>query len=278
MNEALIQTRIPMDIAERIAGLTNTEGLSVASWLRRLVMKEVNRMKSDAWFARKTEIPNTNGPARCYLERVHEFSPTEVEFGLLHGPSHPFPGSPMSQEYLSDFAWYNQQDEHRFFLRGNPSPWSIARTVYDNTSGRMLIVLRIDKSSQESVSHVITKRSWTAEFPKETGFYWYRAISGETYIGGQSPVYIPTDADAGKILKDLADATKREYGKEPTEYLWSGPVNCKVTDEASEYLAANPGGYLRAIEFESQGNSIYSIEIVHPFRAGQPAKTFGRWE
>lgn len=47
-NDALIQTRIPDETAQRLTALANAEGLLVAAWLRRHGLKDVSRMRVEA--------------------------------------------------------------------------------------------------------------------------------------------------------------------------------------------------------------------------------------
>ncbi len=141
-NEALIQTRVPIAVAEDVAALSAAEGLSVAAWVRRLLIKEVGQVRTPACTSRVGEKPNLGVNPSWILERVEEMTSTEVKFHMLHGPGHPLLGAPVTPGYLSDIDWYQHQDDHRFHLQGSPKPWCIVRSMFDARSGRMELVLR----------------------------------------------------------------------------------------------------------------------------------------
>jgi hypothetical protein len=140
--ESLIQTRIPADAGQRVAAIAETEGLSVAAWLRRLVLKEVNKMHIETWVAEKSVTTPPTWKAEYYLERVHDISATEVEFKLRHGPGSSSPGSSINPNGLRSIDWFKRPDEHHFFLHGSFKPWLLVRSFYDTTSDGLLIVLR----------------------------------------------------------------------------------------------------------------------------------------
>ena len=140
--ETLIQTRIPADAGQKVVAMATTEGLSIATWLRRLVLKEVNRMQIETWVDEKSVTTPPNRKAEYLLERVQDISATEVEFKLRLGPGSSSPGSSIDPNGLRTTEWCKKPNGYHFFLRGSLKPWSFVRSFYDNTSAGLLVVLR----------------------------------------------------------------------------------------------------------------------------------------
>lgn len=163
--EKLIQTRVPAEVAERVEQIAASEGLAVATWLRRLVNKEVNSMHIEAWIAEKSTPVNTNGPASYYLKRAKDISPAEIEFVLLHGPDplHGHPGARVTPDYLTDMGWYKHVDSCDFVLAGSNKRWSVVRTVYDSASSEVLIVLSCQHFVQERTDESFLEQLSLAE-------------------------------------------------------------------------------------------------------------------
>ena len=150
----LLQTRVPRQIGLWIANQATFEGLSVASWLRRLVLQEVHRMHTQAWVVSHDEDPVTYqqiaNPALYILERKGDLSATEVAFWLLHGPSHEQPGKPVTPAWLVDVEWYKSPAGKRFVLEGSADRWRIMRTMHDHTAGRIELVLQVEKATSKN--------------------------------------------------------------------------------------------------------------------------------
>src|SRR4051812_49297681 len=125
--EHIIQTRIPIETAGQVEQIAAKEGLAVATWLRRLIIKEVNSMYIQAWVAQKGERPNVEAPCYYYLKRFKDFSAEEMEIVLLYGKGNEKAGTPVTSGYLSTTGWYKDQDNYRFYLDDSPKPWSIVR-------------------------------------------------------------------------------------------------------------------------------------------------------
>jgi hypothetical protein len=162
LTERLVQTRIPGEVAEQVDSLAAGEGLSVAAWLRRLILKEINSMYTEAWTAEKPVIASQDGPASYYLKRVKDLSATEVEFALIHGPAHDRRGN-VTPGYLSDVNWYRNPDDYRFFLSGSPMPWSIVRLMHNTTAEEMLIVLRQEMTETTARGRTLSKLEGLAQ-------------------------------------------------------------------------------------------------------------------
>jgi hypothetical protein len=141
--EALVQTRIPAQAGQRAASLARAEGLSVAAWLRRLILREVYPVYTEAWTGRRGHPVNQNGYAWYFLSRVQDLSETVAEFKIFLGPSYDSDRwLPMSALGAERQDWYQEPREHLFWLKGSKKPWSIKRTM--EVSGQMCVILQLE--------------------------------------------------------------------------------------------------------------------------------------
>ena len=149
MSDLLIQTRVPEEIGRWAMQKAANEGLSMAAWLRRLLISEANRRRTEDGVVPKDEA----NPGRYLvappapdhlLERTRDISTNEVAFWMLHGSPTEKRAKPVSAEWLGDVNWNRRPDEYRFLIKGSPRPWVIARIMNDTTAGRMELVLRME--------------------------------------------------------------------------------------------------------------------------------------
>lgn len=139
--EALVQSRVPHEVAGQVTALAASEGLSVAAWIRRLLIREVTRMRVLAWAVPGESTPfhpGTAPAATCVLERVGELSAVEVVFHVLDKS-----GAPEPLDEVSRYGWFKEPEKYRFHLDGSPKPWIVVRTLWDSRSGRAELVLRM---------------------------------------------------------------------------------------------------------------------------------------
>lgn len=163
--DRLVQTRIPLATAEEVDRVAEREGMAVATWLRRLIMKEINSMYIEAWVSEKSRPANRNTHADYYLKRVKDISPTEIEFALLHGPA-PYrapAGAPVTPAFLEDVGWYQHIDDVDFVLKGSEKRWRVLRSFYDSNSRQMMIVLASKHFIRERTDHAFLEKLALAE-------------------------------------------------------------------------------------------------------------------
>jgi len=140
MLETTLQTRVPADMTQHVSALANAEGLTVAAWLRRLVFKEVYRMRVEAHFFSLSERVNTDLTPYYILEPLSPLSALSLECRMWHfdGPS------AVSDKHLKEQAWNKDRENHRFYLKGEPHPWKVGRTFFDRSSGTAVILLSVE--------------------------------------------------------------------------------------------------------------------------------------
>ncbi|MFZ4734651.1 MAG: hypothetical protein ACOYM9_01820 [Bradymonadia bacterium] len=137
--EALVQTRVPREVAESVAALAATEGLSVAAWLRRMLIKEATKMRIRAWVVQGAETAvNREIAPSCLLEHVRDISATEAVVHVLNKS-----GVPETLSEVSRYGWIKEPEKFRFYLEGGPAPWTVVRAWWDSRAAREELVLRL---------------------------------------------------------------------------------------------------------------------------------------
>ena len=81
--ERIIQTRIPLSTANTVEELAAAEGLPVATWLRRLIVKEIGSMQTEAWVVENSSDVNYELVPNYLLRRLPGCSA-----GALQSDSH----------------------------------------------------------------------------------------------------------------------------------------------------------------------------------------------
>ena len=154
MKDVLLQTRVPIDYGEWVSKAAEIDGVSVAAWLRRLVMAEAQKMRVEAWVVnhgKENPIAYVNcapPPASYFLELDQRFSQERKKtFAMRHGPSHNLPGADVKAEWLSRLSWFNDFGSVWFLLKGSPNPWSVVETIFDETKSTVLITLAQDTTT-----------------------------------------------------------------------------------------------------------------------------------
>jgi hypothetical protein len=144
MLETILQTRIPADMAQTVSTLANAEGLTVAAWLRRLIFKEVGRMRIEAWVYEQSERVNKSVRSHYILEPLSPPGSIILEGRLFHGRDMAqFEGRAVTQADLEQKPWNRERDKHRFHLEGEPQPWKIRRTLFDRSTATAIISLEM---------------------------------------------------------------------------------------------------------------------------------------
>jgi len=99
-------------------------------------------MYTEAWTARRGQPVNQNTHAYYFLNRVQDLSESSAEFRIFLGPSYDSDqGSPMSALSAERHDWYQEPQDHFFWLKGSKKPWSIKRTL--EVSGQMCVILQL---------------------------------------------------------------------------------------------------------------------------------------
>lgn len=126
MPEKLIQTRVPQDIAKRIADAAKHEGDTVAGWMRRLLFRQFGVAFVEAWTRPASSVaPDDGVTARCQpqflLRPVRDISASDRVFAL-----HDHAGAPMTADMLRARASSLPGSGRWIILRGSPLPWEVA--------------------------------------------------------------------------------------------------------------------------------------------------------
>jgi hypothetical protein len=142
-----VQSRIPAEAGERVERLARAEGLSVAAWLRRLILREVYPMYTEAWTGRRGQAVDQNKYAFYFLNRVRDLTETTAEFRIFLGPSYDKSdqGRPMGALGAEQHSWYQEPEDHLFWLKGSRRPWAIKRTT--EVSGQMCVILQLEQGA-----------------------------------------------------------------------------------------------------------------------------------
>jgi hypothetical protein len=159
MTDRLVQTRIPERVAQWVTERATASGDTVASWLRRLLIREANMQFVRGWVEelRRCDptvlLPNAR-PAQYLLELQRELTPTASVFTLLHGEGDPrIIGMPVSQNVLqTQTMWFRSVDANRFVLEGSPKPFKIRKMIFDANASRAQITLEVDEEFPANLS------------------------------------------------------------------------------------------------------------------------------
>jgi hypothetical protein len=146
MTDRLVQTRIPERVAQWVTERATASGDTVASWLRRLLIREANMQFVRGWVEelRRCDptvlLPNAR-PAQYLLE-------------LQRGEGDPrIIGMPVSQNVLqTQTMWFRSVDANRFVLEGSPKPFKIRKMIFDANASRAQITLEVDEEFPANLS------------------------------------------------------------------------------------------------------------------------------
>ena len=150
-DDILIQTRLPTGVGDWVARECVAEGISVAAYVRRLVLREHDRASTFAWSCPVERALEwcwqpPGVPPHYLLCRSYEFSSAEVAF-RMRKPIEEGDPAPATVADLNDEAWYANPGGHRFVLSGSSRPWAIVRTLEVEPGGAVEIVLRMASES-----------------------------------------------------------------------------------------------------------------------------------
>ena len=126
MPDRLVQTRIPDELVWRIQDLAAEEGESIASWLRRLVFRELRHDLIEAWLEPRSRARWADGlsdrrPADFQLRLLAALSASEREFVV-----HDSKGRPRTPTQLRDWPGLRRLADHLVVLRGSVTLWEPA--------------------------------------------------------------------------------------------------------------------------------------------------------
>jgi len=150
MPDVLIQTRVPSEVAEWVTHEAEGDADTVAGWLRRRLMREMNGARVRAWVQQKRmgpwleqELPRfflRDAPAHHYwLHPVHVISATERVFAMYSANGKPIPRSSLTDGSVQSFMYPSL---HRYVLEGSMNPWAIVTVMFDDAAQRPEITLR----------------------------------------------------------------------------------------------------------------------------------------
>lgn len=145
MAEVLVQTRLPQQAADWIARAAETAGLSVAGWVRSVLLSVATGTRTDAWVVRPSErVARLHGaPPKPHMTlQLLSRGPALSVFTILHPPTHPHAGEPWSEHWFKDNNdLFTNQHERALVLRGSPSRWSIIHSLFDSGAQRVELAL-----------------------------------------------------------------------------------------------------------------------------------------
>ena len=144
MPDVLVQTRIPAELASRIAALAGSEGESLASWLRRLIFRGATMQLIHAWSAEKSHFdavrPTLHDREPHYLLRpVETISATARVFAVYMSN-----GAPATRTVGVEAPPLVEPDRKRFVLCGSLNPWRVVTSMYDESSRLLLLTLEAE--------------------------------------------------------------------------------------------------------------------------------------
>lgn len=206
MPDVLIQTVLPPSIAEWAKSRAAAEGVSVAAWLRRLVMQRQQAVTIKAWAALlKTGAP-LNGPHDLVFERM----PTEPS-GLTpfrvweHDGARPCRVAWLGGDLLPSMRL------HGVRLEGSPEPWRIVNEFADNgADGQLVLLMREDDSmsrpARAAMGHVMNAYEREG-FPEDRAFdFPYAPAADELRALG---LFVEVTRNPGAVSMKLTDEGRR---------------------------------------------------------------------
>lgn len=148
MTDFLVQTRLPKSLETIILQLASLEGDTVAAWVRRLILRELNPPRVGAFVKARMHadprvVLNQGEDPQVYLVALREVSATERVFSLFHGHgSGGAVGSPMGERAFLQLPAFTRTAEHQMILRGSPNRWEIVAAIFEERAQRVEITLR----------------------------------------------------------------------------------------------------------------------------------------
>lgn len=171
----MIQTTVPEPTVVEIQSRASADGVSVAAWVRRAVVRALEVPTVEAWVvpvASAQQPVEQDRPSTHILREVQRISATEVIYTLTHGRRHDHPGALVSVGWLTDghtadHSWYVSPDQFRVRLRGSSRPWRIVATMCDDPTQEMRVALQLDTGIRPEVmqafEHVMRVHAATLE-------------------------------------------------------------------------------------------------------------------
>jgi hypothetical protein len=163
--DKILQTTVSEPVAAEIQGRAAADGVSVAAWVRRAVLRMLSTASVEAWVvpADQANAPiEQDRPSTHLLLEVQRLSATEAVYTLAHGRAHDHPGALVTIGWLTgghtaDHAWYVAPEKFRFRLRGSSKPWRIVSTMLEDMTQEVRVALALDTGVRPEIAEAMAR-------------------------------------------------------------------------------------------------------------------------
>jgi hypothetical protein len=145
MEDVLVQTRVPKPLGKWIALQASRSGETAAAWLRRLLVREANMARVNAWVRPLDRCDpsvlavNPVGPTYV-LERLQILDGDQAVFSLVDADR----GVAVTKEGWQQTEWFKKPTDYRFILEASPYPWGLKSASFNSTTKRVEVFLAVD--------------------------------------------------------------------------------------------------------------------------------------